>query len=343
MSPPLPLAPPTCSDASIWNAWLSAFHGPTLAIADDLGVFTALEAIPATAQELAGRLGIELRATEAILGVLAALELIARTESRFHLTDAGRTYLLPESPYYWGPLLWRIRDIPLDCKRLLDSLRRGAAAADARVTRMWQAPAPAPPEVLVAFTHAMHAHSFSLAMRTVSAYGLGAARRMLDVGGGSGSYSIAAALQEPSLRCAILDLPAVCGVARQYAERFGVADRIELAPADMFVDPWPEGCDRVLFSDIFHDWDDESCRRLAASAFAALPPGGRVLVHEMILDEAKDGPLPAASYSMIMLFVAEGRQRSAGELGEILASAGFSAVEGLATAGGYVLLSGTKP
>jgi acetylserotonin N-methyltransferase len=340
-SPPRP-SPPTCSDAPIWSTWLSAFHAPTLAIADDLGVFALLDARPATTPELAAEIGIELRATEAIVGVLAALGLVAQNQGRFHPTDTGRTYLVPGSPYYWGPLLWRIRETPIDCKRLLNALRRGTTAAEAPVTAMWQAPTEFPPEALAAFTRVMHAHSFSLAMLTVSSYGLADARRLLDVGGGSGSYSIAAALHQPGLRCVVLDLPAVCEMARAYAEQFGVADRVEQTAADMFVDPWPEGCDRIFFSDIFHDWDDERCRLLAARAYDALPPGGHILVHEMLLSDTKDGPLPAVSYSMIMLFVTQGRQRSARELREILGSAGFSAVEETPTSAGYTLLSSIK-
>jgi cyclopropane fatty-acyl-phospholipid synthase-like methyltransferase len=339
---PSTLAPPTCSDAVLWDTWMSAFHAPTLAIADDLGLFAALNAQPASASELAERVGIEPRAMQAIVGVLAGLALVALADGRFHLTETGRTYLVPESPYYWGPLLRRLRDNPLDCRRLLAILRSGTAAMDAPVTAMWRTPETVPPEAFIAFTHGMHAHSFALAMRTVSSSSFAGARRLLDVGGGSGSWSIAAALHDPELRCAVLDFPIVCGVAREYAERYGVADRIELIPADMFADPWPEGCDRIFFSDIFHDWDDERCRLLAARAYDALPPGGRVLVHEMLLSDTKDGPLHAVSYSMVMVFVTQGRQRSGRELAEILSSAGFSAVTETPTSSGYAILSGTK-
>ena len=336
------IAPPACSDAPIWNAWLSAFHAPALAIADELGVFGALEGQPATARELAVRLGLEPRATEAITGVLVVLDLLAQIDGKLCVTETGRTYLLPDSPYYWGPLLRRIRETPLDCRKLLGSLRQGTAPAEARVTAMWRAPTPPPPQVLADFTHAMHAHSFALAMRTVPSCGFGGAVRVLDVGGGSGSYSIAAALHEPSLQCMILDLPPVCEVAAEYARKLGVAGRVVPVPADMFEDPWPGGCDRIFFSDIFHDWDDDRCHWLARRAHDVLPPGGRVLVHEMVLSDGGAGPLSAASYSMVMLFVAQGRQRSARELGQILSSAGFSSISGAPTSGGYAMISATK-
>lgn len=330
---------PACSDERIWDVWLAAFHAPTLAIADELGLFRALEPGPLSTRELADRLGIELRATETMAGLLASLGFLVGGD-RFALAEIARTYLLPQSPYYWGGLLRRIRETPLDCRTLIASLRRGAAADDARLTEMWQTPRP-PDAALIAFTHAMHAHSFALAMRTVPVFGL-ARSSLLDVGGGSGSYAIAAALHDPTTTCTVLDFAAVCTVAAEYAATHGVGDRVHTAAGDMFADAWPRDHDHVLFSDIFHDWDDARCRILAERAFAALPPGGRVLVHEMLLDDGGLGPINALAYSMIMVFVARGRQRRAREIIEILTSAGFRSVDQKLTANGFSLLTATK-
>src|SRR5688572_29705589 len=211
------LAPPPCGDEPIWQVWLAAFHAPTLAVADELGVFRTLAARPLDARELADRLAIELRATETIAGLLVSLGFLAARETRFELSDTARTYLLPDSPYYWGGMLRRIRENPLDCRTLFESLRRGRAAADARLTGLWQSPKP-PDAALVAFTHAMHAHSFGLAMRIVDE--LDVTTSLLDVAGGSGSYSIAAALRRPTVTCTVLDLAAVCRVAAEYAAKF---------------------------------------------------------------------------------------------------------------------------
>jgi hypothetical protein len=98
----------------------------------------------------------------------------------------------------------------------------------------------------------------------------------------------------------------------------------------------------VLFSDIFHDWDDERCRLLARRAHDALAPGGEVLVHEMLLGDGKDGPLAALSYSMVMMFVTQGRQRTGRETAELLTSAGFANVAITMTSGGYALVRATK-
>ena len=336
------IATPPCGDEPIWRVFLSAFHAPALVIADELGLFAALADGPRTAASLADELGVELRATETIAGVLAGLELLVAADGRFHLTDTARTYLLPSAPYYWGGFLRRMRENPLDYAKLAGALKRGKAAAEARLIGAWEAKAP-PADVLIAFTHAMHAHSFALAMRVTPAFGLRGITRLLDVGGGSGSYSIAAAIHAPALHATVLDLPAVCGVTAEYAARFGVADRVGTAPANMFTDPWPLDHERVLFSDIFHDWDDERCAWLAARARTSLRRGGRVILHEMILGDAKDGPLAAHAYSMAMIFHTQGRQRSARELAAILDGAGFTDVQVAMTAGGYAAVSGAAP
>ncbi|HVV87553.1 MAG TPA: methyltransferase [Kofleriaceae bacterium] len=339
-SPPSsPLAPPPCSDAPIWDVFLSAFQVPALVLADELGLYAALAAAPRTTAELADAAGVEPRAIDAIAGTLAALRLFTLAEGRFHLSEVARTYLVPTSPYYWGGMLRRIRDNPLDCRRLLGALRQGRAAADARVTGIWEAPAP-PPEALVAFTHAMHAHSFALAMRVVPAFELPSGGRLLDVAGGSGSYSIAALHHDRALHATLLDLPPVCGVAAEYATAYGVDGRIRFAPANMFTDPWPTDHDRVLMSDIFHDWDDERCRWLAERARGALRPGGRLILHEMLIGDGGDGPLQAVEYSMAMLFSTHGRQRSARELAGLLTAAGLTDVRVTLTQAGYAAVSG---
>lgn len=334
-----PLAPPPVDDAPMWSAWMAMFHAPTLAVADELHLFEALSAQPLTAAQLADALALEPRAAEALTGLLASLGFLTLEDERFALAAAARAYLLPASPYYWGGLLRRIRDIPVSCEKLLASLRGGPAAAQARLTAMWEAPTP-PPQALVSFTHAMHAHSFSLAMRTITGFGL--AGSMLDVGGGSGAYSIAAALHDPALRCTVLELAAVCPIAASYAAQHGVGDRVHTVAADMLAAPWPTGHDAILLADILHDWDDARCADLAKRAFAALAPGGRVLLHEMLLDEDKVGPATATSYSMLMVYVTQGRQRSGGELRALLAGAGFEAIRILPTANGYSLVEGIR-
>jgi acetylserotonin N-methyltransferase len=96
-------------------------------------------------------------------------------------------------------------------------------------------------------------------------------------------------------------------------------------------------------SNIFHDWDEETCAVLASHAFTALPSGGRILLHEMLLDDDGSGPLPASGFSMMMLAGTKGRQYSFSELARLLADAGFVDPAVREAYGDFSLVSATKP
>jgi hypothetical protein len=113
---------------------------------------------------------------------------------------------------------------------------------------------------------------------------------------------------------------------------------------NMFTQAWPHGHDAHFFSNIFHDWSDETCRLLARKSFEALPAGGRILLHEILMDDDDCGPVAAAAFSLLMLIGTKGRQYSLPDLRQILASAGFVDIEAAQTGGGYYsLVSARKP
>jgi hypothetical protein len=89
-----PLEPPTCDDRAIWDIWMSTYHFPALVVAEEIGLFRLLEQAPATAEEVARRLEIGTRGTEALLGVLTALGLLVKHQGCFHLTTTSRNFLL---------------------------------------------------------------------------------------------------------------------------------------------------------------------------------------------------------------------------------------------------------
>jgi hypothetical protein len=106
----------------------------------------------------------------------------------------------------------------------------------------------------------------------------------------------------------------------------------------MFADPWPSGHDGHLFSNVLHDWDEAECRTLLAKSAAALPENGRMLVHDMFLEDDKAGPLWAAEYSVLLSTITQGRLYSAAELGGWLAELGFGIVTRAPTALGRSVL-----
>lgn len=174
-------------------------------------------------------------------------------------------------------------------------------------------------------------------------YPLDGVKRLLDVGGGSGIYAVAYLEAHPLLRAVVWDRPEVLKVAREMAESFGVADRLETVPGDMFADPVPTDCDVALVSNILHDWDIPECRTLVRRLADALPPGGRLLIHDVFLNDAHDGPLPIALYSAALFALTEGRAYSAAEFRAFLSEADLEPGVVVPTLVHCGVLPGAKP
>ena len=174
------------------------------------------------------------------------------------------------------------------------------------------------------FTLALAGRAKNVAPILAERVPLDSAKLLVDVGGGTGIYSIAFLQKNPGLHAVVLDRPEVLKVAREMADAYGVADRLTVQPADMFREPIPPA-DVVLLSNILHDWDVAECRALIARCAASLRPGGVLLIHDVFLNDALDGPLPMALYSAALFTLTEGRLYSAAEYRAWLSEAGLAA------------------
>ncbi len=327
-------SPPPVGDSSLYDLQYRRFAAPMAALAQEAGLCELLLERPRTIPEVADALGVTPRAAEAMVAVVAALGFARNGGGRFALTDLGRTYLLPASPFHRR--LCRGDDPIL--KELRGAFRSGEPAAPLAVAME------ALPEAEVReFIGRMHALTLPAAGRLARQPVFAGVGRLLDVGAGSGSLSAAIAAAHPRVRCTLLDLPEVCAIAAENIRGYGLEDRVVTCPADMFRDPWPGGHDAALFGNIFHDWDPASCAELARRACEALEPGGRVLLHEMPLAESRDGPLTVACFSVAMLLYEKGKQYTLSELEEMLAAAGFLEFDSVESHGYYHLISARKP
>jgi acetylserotonin N-methyltransferase len=135
-----------------------------------------------------------------------------------------------------------------------------------------------------------------------------------------------------------MEIAAVCVEAQRYIAASGQAERIHTQTVNMFTQAWPTGHDVHFLSNILHDWSDDTCRLLVKKSFDALPSGGRIVLHEMLMNDDGCSPLPAAAFSLLMLLGTRGRQYSLPELRGFLEPAGFTDVEAFSTGGGYYSL-----
>jgi predicted O-methyltransferase YrrM len=296
-----------------------------------LDLFTALASEPGDLAAICRRFKVHRRPADVLCTLLAANGLVHRAAAGIiHVTDTAREFLVAGGPFDARAYYASMADKP-GVADLLKVLRTGR-------------PANWPGEEGEADGHAAmrseaFAESFTAAMDCrgrVLGPGLAAAlagsrpesplHRLLDVGGGSGVYSIAVARSFPHAHATVLEASPVDRIARRTISAAGLDGRIDVVTADMFTDSWPADHDTHLFSNVLHDWNEADCLRLLAKSVAALPHGGRLLIHDMLLDDDKAGPLWAAEYSVLLATVTQGRLYSAAEIGTWLARHGMRIV-----------------
>jgi acetylserotonin N-methyltransferase len=339
---------PGTDDRPIWDLWLSSLWLPSITVAVELGLFESLKSDPATPDELAHRLELSPHGTRPLLQLLASLDMLVQHDGRFQLAPLARDYLLRDSPFFWGhvwslsidrsPIHASLRD------NLLRKSRTSNEAAQGEIVRpveAWES-GQLGPERAGHIARFMNSHSMAAAAGLARISSFESHSRLLDVGGGSGCFSIALAQHNPGLRCTVMDLPAMCHWARGYIDASAIGERVETLGIDMFREPWPQDHDAVFFSNIFHDWSFATCAQLAQKAHAILPRNGRVFLHEMLLDDSGTAPRTAAAFSVLMLIGTRGQQFRFVELKELLEGTGFAEVAVTPAHGYYSLVSARR-
>lgn len=336
--------PPTSDDREIWDCWQSQFRLPVVTVADEVGTFTKLAKTALTTEELARDLGLDSRALGIHLSMLAATGFVERRAGRWRATADARRWLHPEGQGYYGPALHGFRlSNPLH-GQLLSTLRTGDRASDHRSAAAEWERGEMSPELAQNITAYMNAHSRAAALAVAQQPIFAEVHALLDVGGGSAIFSIELARAWPLLHATILEIAPVCVEAARYIEQAGVQNQVCTRALNMFTDTWPSEHDTLFFSNIFHDWSDQTCQMLSDSAFAALPSGGQIILHEMLMDDDHCGPWQVAAFSLLMLLGTKGRQYSLPDLEAMLHRSGFADVSAARTGGGYYsLVSARKP
>lgn len=333
MSTELPPAVEWVDDRPLMDVFMSQYRFPALAVADKLGVFAALHDEPADAGVLAKRLEVDHDGLVAVLRMVAGLGFLVEHSGEFHLTQEARWFLLPGVDRYWGPMIrmgWTETCTALH-KTLVTGREVGYRGRD-----MWEVHERSRGHAQ-AFTRAMHAHSAAPATALAGQLDLSGAKTLIDIGGGSGIYGIELVRRNPELRVTIMDLPHVLEVTEQTVREAGLLDNFDLVAADMFGERWPGGFDRVLFTGVLGDWNDEACVDLAKRSKDSLADGGELVVYQMLVDDSGCRPLAVAGHGVAMTILTDGRPRTAADLGDVLRRAGFADIRHKPSFGYYSL------
>jgi 2-polyprenyl-3-methyl-5-hydroxy-6-metoxy-1,4-benzoquinol methylase len=307
-------------------------HGTELltAAVSHFRVFERLSHRALTIDELRRGLGLAERPTVVLVTALRAFGLLLDDEDgRIGLTELARDHLTPGAHFDVSGYIGLASDSPgvVEMIERLETNRPAGAATDeggaAFIFKEGIESAMEAATSARSLTLALAGRARNVAPVLAERCPLDDARVLLDVAGGTGIYSIAWLLRHPNLTAIVWDRPEVLKVAHEMAEAHGVSDRLETRPGDMFKDPMPGEPDVILLSNVLHDWDVSDCRMLVGRCASALRPGGRLLIHDVFLNDALDGPLPVALYSASLFRLTEGRAYSTREYRTWLESAGF--------------------
>ena len=295
--------------------------GPTLKAAaiiaaGHLGLFKLLAETPLSTPEIARRLGADELGVKILAEALASVGYLERVDNRYGNGPTPRAWLTPASPVDFTPLLlwmtlaWRLAaGIP-------QVVMRGGPERPLYEYLQEQ------PELGRANAEYMKAmaqlNAGSIAQATAVP---DTARRLLDLGGSHGSYSIAYCKRHPNLKATVYDLPiAVAGTGEAIASQ-GLADRVGVQYGNYLTDDIGDGYDVILCFFLYHNHTEDDNKRLVAKVGKALNPGGIVVIHEFLRDEPPDAF--NALYSLAFFMYSAGRNYSYQEITGWLTNAGL--------------------
>lgn len=310
---------PTWSPAEL----LKLSGGYWSACALHAGVKLDLFSHSGTLAEIAEAIASDMRGLEMLLNALTALHLLHKTGERYAPTAFAAEYLARSSPRYLGYIIMHHHHLMSGWSRL-DELVRSGAPLRGRVSHAGDE------AERESFEMGMFNLAMQIAPRIVAKVDLRDRQRLLDLGGGPGSYAIHFCQANPNLTATVYDLPTTRPFAAKTIASFGLGDRINFVAGDFTSDAIPRGFDVAWLSHILHGEGPQGCAVILQRAVAALEPGGLLLVQEFILDDTMDGPLFPALFSLNMLLgTPQGRAYSQGQLVSMLNTAGVTSIRRL--------------
>jgi 2-hydroxy-4-(methylsulfanyl)butanoate S-methyltransferase len=284
----------------------------------DQDLFSRLSGHEKTLSELSVDTAVAPNRLNALLAALTALGLLVRSGGSYANSPAAERYLVRGVPNYFGDY-YRLQ---ID-KQIYPSFEQLSDGLAGRPVESVLGRSQDPREAEL-FSTAQHQGSAGPAILLARAIDLAGCHTLLDVGGGSGAFSIAICRRYPQISSTIIDFPSVVVVGRRCVEEAGLAEQIDFVAGDALEAEWPAARDAVLMSYLVSAVGEADVDKLLDRTVAALAPGGVLIVHDFMLDADRSGPREAAMWFLV--YVAQGIDGisfSAEELCERLEQRGF--------------------
>jgi hypothetical protein len=299
--------------------------------AGHLNFFSRLDDSAADFDDICSSFQIERRPADVMITLFKSLDLLTEIDGRYHLTKLAQEYLTDSSPWSLRPYISPMHERQ-SCHDLLDVLRTGKPSGwganmdDKEWSQVLEN------EFFAKFlTTNMDSRGTCLAPALAKAVDLSQHARLLDIAGGSGIYSAAIVSENSHIRASVLEKKAVGKITRTFLDERGVSEKVMVIAGDMFEEELPRGYDAHLFSNTLHDWDMSDVKRLLENSHRNLDRNGMVIIHDAHINAEKNGPLPVAEYSVLLMFWTRGKCYSISEVELLLKETGFSEIRFMPT------------
>ena len=299
-----------------------------------LDLFSAIDAKPKTAVEVAQRIGADARTLELLMNALVATGALTKDNDRFANTSVAQTHLVKTSPSYIGHLLMLHDAEWNNWGKLEETVKTGRSPVTQHVFET-------DPELGANVLSVLHRIGEQSGPALAKRLALGGAQTMLDLGGGAGTNAIAFCTVYPDLKATVFDLPQTLRVTERTVKQAGLEDRIALKPGNFNKDALGASYDIVLMSDILHYQDDRMNAAVVKKVHAHVNPGGRLVIKDRFLDATGTGPAWTTAFAVHILVNTErGRCYRTADAMRWMTDAGFEDVAELEQT---AVVQGVKP
>ena len=282
----------------------------------ELDLFTNIDESGSTNEQIATKLNLDLHGCERLLNALVSLGFLVKQNGLFFNSVDSFTFLSKKGPEYLGGLmhsnhLWN------SWSSLTQVVKTGKSAHPAEINERGE-------EWLFPFINAMHDRAKKQAPQQLAIIDLSEAKSILDVGGGSGAYSMEFLRIKPELVATVYDLPNVIPITKRFIEKEGFSNKINTCTGDYTHDDLPRGYDIVFLSAIIHSNPIGTNQDLITKCFKSLNKNGKIIIQDWIMNNERTHPTAGAIFAINMLVGTEaGDCFTDQEVSDMLTIAGF--------------------
>jgi hypothetical protein len=292
----------------------------TLWAAVELDLFSTVSGGADTIAGVAEKLDITEENADKLMTACTALGLLEKEGDRYSNAYDVERFLVKGTPFYLGDWVLMGKGSYDSWKDLADALRReGGHRILGEYERLWETP-----EGARWLTEATYSAGSGAGQKLAREFDFSDRELLLDLGGGSGAYCIAAAQSNPRLRAIVFDHANVCAVAEEFIAKAGLSDRVTTHPGDFTRDPFPGEPDVIIMASNLTGYGSDQCRQIFRKAFEVMKPGGVFMVISETLYDDRTGPLEPAMWALAEALVGStGRGHTESEVCGYLRDAGF--------------------